>query len=130
RAEITQDDSPCSGRDRTYHKSPAMAAKQQAREQAVVKKATTVLLRQGWGEFTIDKVLASAPLSRGTLYKHFRNREDLGLAIAVELIRRNSEFVNRIKDFKGSTRERYLAQLGAFRLYYHINPEHQDALIT
>ncbi|MDX2111018.1 MAG: TetR/AcrR family transcriptional regulator [Verrucomicrobiota bacterium] len=122
----TQPDKP----DKAYRKSPAMLAKQQGREHDLVLAATDVLVQRGWAAFTVDEVLERAPLSRGTLYKHFRNREDLGIAIAVELLERNLAFAVRVEKFDGGTRERYVAMVGALRLHSLLHPDASKALYS
>lgn len=104
-------------------KTPRMLAKQKAREEALLKVATKLLVERGWHRFTMEAVLSQAKLSRGTLYKHFRSREDLAMAIGVATGHPHLEFMQRASNYKGSTRARFLAITAAFRLYDLINPQ-------
>ncbi len=104
-------------------KTSRMLAKQKAREEALLKVATKLLVERGWHRFTMESVLSQAKLSRGTLYKHFRSREDLAMAIGVATGQPHLEFMQRASLFKGNSRARFLAISAAFRLYDLINSQ-------
>jgi AcrR family transcriptional regulator len=54
--------------------SPEHKAKTRAR---IVEAARVLFNRDGFAEVTIDQVMASAGLTRGGFYNHFRNKEEL-----------------------------------------------------
>jgi len=54
--------------------SPEHKAKTRAR---IVEAARILFNRDGFAEVTIDQVMASAGLTRGGFYNHFRNKEEL-----------------------------------------------------
>ena len=43
----------------------------------IVDSATAVLMERGMKEFTMDRVATGAGISKGTLYLHFRSKEEL-----------------------------------------------------
>ena len=54
--------------------SPEHKAKTRGR---IVEAARILFNRDGFAEVTIDQIMASAGLTRGGFYNHFRNKEDL-----------------------------------------------------
>jgi len=93
-----------------------------AREQTVLDHAEAFLRKEGWSGFTMDGLLAELDMSRGTLYKHFANREDLGLAVLIRASRRHMEFINRSALYPGNSRMRFSLVISAIKLYDMLQP--------
>jgi AcrR family transcriptional regulator len=62
----------------------------------VLDAAEVCFDRRGWSKTTMDNVAAVAGISRGYIYKHFRNRDGLKLAV---LVRRADAFNNKARPF-------------------------------
>ncbi|MDB5240859.1 MAG: TetR family transcriptional regulator [Spirosoma sp.] len=53
----------------------------------ILQKALTLIYRQGYGMTSIDTILATTQLTKGAFFYHFRNKEEMGLALIQELIK-------------------------------------------
>ena len=62
---------------------------QHSKREHLIETAMGLFCREGFRTTSINKILAEAGVSRATLYKHFKSKEDLSLAI---VRRRNEEF--------------------------------------
>jgi AcrR family transcriptional regulator len=62
----------------------------------VLDAAEVCFDRKGWSKSTMENVAAVAGISRGYIYKHFRNRDGLKLAV---LVRRADAFNARARPF-------------------------------
>ena len=71
-----------------------MLSKQQARANRILDAAAALILRWGYNKTTIDDIARQAEVAKGTIYLHWRTREDLfralikreQLAMGVELL--------------------------------------------
>ncbi|MBC6611113.1 TetR/AcrR family transcriptional regulator [Hymenobacter sp. BT507] len=57
------------------------------REQSILAAAKTVFLTKGLVAATIDDIAAAAELGKGTLYRHYRSKEDIMLALSEQAFR-------------------------------------------
>ncbi|RME69281.1 MAG: TetR/AcrR family transcriptional regulator [Verrucomicrobia bacterium] len=79
------------------------------RETAILDIAGRILAREGMAALTMERVLAEVDFSKGTLYNHFRCREDLLIAWHARCFRQHFELFARGALFRGRPRERFLA---------------------
>ena len=77
------------------------------RRAKILDGARAVLRAHGFEKFTLDRVAQEVGLSRGGMYSYFRTREDLLLALHVEVV---AEFTKRLRtNLKpGSTDEEFV----------------------
>jgi AcrR family transcriptional regulator len=64
-----------------YRKSPASAARKQARRKCILDAATRLFGSQGYHATTVPMIVADSDSSVGSFYIHFRNKEDVFAAV-------------------------------------------------
>ncbi|HEX3627551.1 MAG TPA: TetR/AcrR family transcriptional regulator [Verrucomicrobiae bacterium] len=79
------------------------------REELILDHAQRSLLKDGFQNLNLDDLAKSVEYSKGTLYLHFKTKEDIALAVATRAIRERAEFFERGAKFKGTSRERMRA---------------------
>jgi AcrR family transcriptional regulator len=79
------------------------------REELILDHAQRSLLTDGFQNLNLDDLAKAVEYSKGTLYLHFKTKEDIALAVATRAIRERAEFFERGAEFKGSSRERMRA---------------------
>jgi AcrR family transcriptional regulator len=95
------------------------------RERQLLRHARGLLRDGGYDHLTINRLAQASGLARMTLYKHFGNRQDIVLKLAVQSTARRADFVERAALFKASTRERLAAIIDVSRVMmpYHMRHE-------
>jgi len=76
------------------------------RENLILSHAARLLARDGFQDLNLDELAAAIEYSKGTLYLHFKTKEDLVLAVATQALRQRAELLERTATFAGTTRER------------------------
>ncbi|MFA5941784.1 MAG: TetR/AcrR family transcriptional regulator [Sinimarinibacterium sp.] len=64
---------------------PRVRARSRAAEQAILKATLEILSERGYAALTIDRVAASARASKTTIYRRWKNKEHLVLAVFGQL---------------------------------------------
>jgi AcrR family transcriptional regulator len=77
-----------------------------AREELILDHAGRLLLRDGYQNLNLDELAEAIEYSKGTIYLHFKTKEDLVLAIATRIARQRADLFERGSKFTGKTRER------------------------
>ncbi|CAN5643061.1 hypothetical protein BH10CHL1_BH10CHL1_19540 [soil metagenome] len=67
--------------DQPTYSSPSESSKRQERAQRILNAAATLILRWGYNKTTIDDVARQAGVAKGTIYLHWKTREDLFMAL-------------------------------------------------
>lgn len=80
-----------------------------AREELILDHAQRLLLRDGFQNFNLDRLAEAVEYSKGTLYLHFKTKEDLALAVATRALKERADFFERALRFEGRSRERVRA---------------------
>lgn len=80
-----------------------------AREELILEHARRLLLRDGYQNLNLDELAKAIEYSKGTIYLHFKTKEDLALAIATRIARHRADLFERGSKFTGKTRERMRA---------------------
>lgn len=80
-----------------------------AREELILDHAGRLLLRDGYQNLNLDELAKAIEYSKGTIYLHFKTKEDLALAIATRIARQRADLFERGGRFTGKTRERMRA---------------------
>lgn len=97
------------------------------RRQRILDVGRQLLLERGYLGLTMDRVAAEMEYSKGTIYQHFPNKEELVVALAVQTAEKRCEFFQRAATFQGTPRER-LAGIGeAADLFQRLYPDHAQA---
>jgi AcrR family transcriptional regulator len=101
------------------------AKRQQAladREAELLVIAEQLVAKDGFANFTMDKLTANASYSKGTIYNHFNSKEDLIAALCIKSLRKELSLFRQAQTFEGNLREKCLALLYAYQLHAHQNP--------
>jgi AcrR family transcriptional regulator len=95
------------------------------RERRLLRHARRLLSGGGYDHLTVNRLAARSGLSRMTLYKHFANRQDIALKLAVQSTARRADFVERAALFKASTRERLAGIIDVSRVMMPFHMRHE-----
>lgn len=78
------------------------------RELELLNIAETIISQEGVSGLTMDKLVATCDYSKGTVYNHFANKEDLYCALSIENLRFCISLTKRALDMDGTLREKCL----------------------
>jgi len=99
--------------------------RQQERQQRMLEAALSEFCRTGFHKANVDEIARIASVGKGTLYRHYENKEGLFLSVFEMVIQRLQEFIHERADFKNfekGTREAiraYLEQISAKPEIFH-----------
>lgn len=79
------------------------------REELIITHAGRLLVRDGYQNLNLDALAEAVEYSKGTLYLHFKTKEDLVLAVATRALRERADLFERATRFTGKSRERIRA---------------------
>lgn len=94
------------------------------REQLILDTAHDMLLERGYIGLTMDRIAEQIDYSKGTVYQHFSNKEDLLTALLIRTAKIRAQFFERALAFEGRTRERMGAIGVAAEVFLGLFPEH------
>ena len=77
-----------------------------ARENLILEHAARLLAQDGFQDLNLDDLAKAVEYSKGTLYLHFKTKEDLALAVATRALGQWADLLERAASFPGSTRAR------------------------
>jgi AcrR family transcriptional regulator len=80
-----------------------------AREELILDHAQRMLLKDGFQNLNLDTLAEAVEYSKGTLYLHFKTKEDLALAVVTRAQKERANFFERTLQFKGRSREKAAA---------------------
>ncbi len=98
------------------------------REQLILDTAKEILQKEGLANLTMDRVAAEIEYSKGTVYSHFKNKEEIISGISCRCMINLTELFTRAKNYPGSSRERISAIGIAHSLYALLNPTEVENL--
>lgn len=84
----------------------------QEREAQILQVARDHLVSCGYLGLNMDRIAAEMQYSKGTIYQHFRNKEEILLALANESLLRRCGMFEQAAAWPGTTRQR-IAAIGA-----------------
>lgn len=97
-----------------------------AREELILDHAQRLLLRDGFQNLNLDDLAEAVEYSKGTLYLHFKTKEDLGLAVVTRALKEKAEFFERALVFEGRSRERIRAVGFACCHFAEVHPDYYN----
>ncbi|MCG8670752.1 MAG: TetR/AcrR family transcriptional regulator [Pseudomonadales bacterium] len=101
----------------------------QQREQLFLDTARSIIRAQGFHALTMEKIAAETEYAKGTIYKHFANKEDLVLALCTQALSYMVRICQAMEQFPGTPREK-LAVVGvAYQVYAEKFPEEFDLIM-
>lgn len=76
-----------------------------AREELILDHAQRMLLQGGFQNLNLDELAEAVEYSKGTLYLHFKTKEDIALAVVTRALKERADFFERALKFQGRSRE-------------------------
>lgn len=109
--------------------APPTRKERQFRERGdlVLRVARTLLLERGYLGLTMDRIATATEYSKGTIYQHFANKEEIVAALAVQTAEKRVALFERGAASTGSTRERILGVGIAAEVFLRLYPDHFKA---
>jgi len=92
------------------------------REQLILDTAKDILQQEGYANLTMDRVAAEIEYSKGTVYNHFKSKEEIISGISCRCMNNLIELFTRAKNYKGNNRERISAVGVAHSMYAQLHP--------
>ncbi len=96
----------------------------QEREAKILSVAREMLLQDGYLGLSMDRIAEAVEYGKGTVYRHFPNKEDIIMALAVETQKKRTALFQRASLFRGASRERLTAIAVACELFVRLYPSH------
>ncbi len=93
------------------------------RDLLIREAARKILLEQGFHNLTMDRIATAVEYSKGTIYQHYKSKEDVLTALAADALGKEVALFERAATFKGRARERVSAIGVASDLYMVLYPE-------
>ncbi len=90
-----------------------------SKKDELVEKALEVFYREGFHATGMDKLVAETKISKTSMYKHFRTKEDLILAtLKLRDLRFRENFMNRAAALSNSPKQELLATFDALKEWF------------
>lgn len=100
------------------------------RQELFLDIAEQLLAEHGHQALSMDRIAEIAEYSKGTVYQHFKCKEEVLIHICWRGMAELAELFERAASFDGNSRERMLACLISHSLYAKLYPLHFDMINT
>ena len=94
------------------------------REAKILEVARRILASEGYIKLNMDRIAAEIEYAKGTVYQHFRNKEDIIVALDIEGHKVMAELFRMAASFEGTPRHRMTAIGVASNLKNQLYPDH------
>ena len=94
------------------------------RQQRILDVARAELIQHGYHGLNMKRIAATVEYSKGTVYNHFANKEEIIVALAIETVSKRLEMFKQAAQFKGSSRFRMLAIGQTAEKFVHDYPDY------
>lgn len=94
------------------------------REGLILDVARGMLIDRGYLGLTMERIADATEYSKGTIYQHFPNKEEIVAALAIESAERRVALFEKAATFAGHSRERLTAVGMAEELFVRLYPQH------
>ncbi|MEM1159094.1 MAG: TetR/AcrR family transcriptional regulator [Verrucomicrobiota bacterium] len=92
------------------------------RECLIIEQANDLLVSKGYIGFNLDELAERIEYSKGTLYQHFKSKEDIILAVVIWHLETRVDLFSRAAGFEGRTREKISGVGMADQILSHLYP--------
>lgn len=92
------------------------------REEDVIEAALLRIEASGYASLTLEQLARDISCSKGTIYNHFANKEDLLLELGIRCYEGQQQFYNRLDNYEGNSREKMMGIFLAYQIYSFLNP--------
>ncbi len=93
------------------------------RESHLLDVAREMLVAQGYAGLSLERLADATNYSKGTIYIHFKTKEDLVTALASQTMEQRASLFDRACRFQGGSRERMLGIGFADELFARLYPQ-------
>jgi AcrR family transcriptional regulator len=94
-----------------------------AREADLLRISRKLIVEHGVQGLTMEKLATATPFSKGTIYQHFRSREDILATLCITMGELRLNMFERASRFAGSSRERAVAANKGHSLLFQLHRE-------
>jgi len=84
-------------------------------KQFILETAAIIYNEKGLAGTGVDDILEATRLTKGCLYSHFENKEDLTLQVADYLLQKSFEAMSKVLSSPGTAKERIFAYLDLYK---------------
>ena len=91
------------------------ATKAERTKQFILETAAIIYNEKGLAGTSVDDILEATQLTKGCLYSHFENKEDLTLQVADYLLQKSYEAMRKVLSVPGTVKERIFAYLDLYK---------------
>ena len=95
----------------------------QLREKRILEVAQSVLVEHGYHGLSMERIAGLVEYSKGTVYNHFANKEEIIVALAIATVTKRFEMFKQAAQFKGASRFRMLAVGQAAEKFVNAYPD-------
>jgi len=92
------------------------------REQLILNTARNLLATDGYQVFSMERIASEIEYSKGTIYNHFKSKEDILSALCCNSLEALTSLFERAKNHEGSSREKISALILAYALHAKLRP--------
>jgi AcrR family transcriptional regulator len=92
------------------------------RERRFLEVARGMLIDHGFAGLSLERLAEVTEYSKGTIYQHFKTKEDLVMALASQSIEQRAALFERVAGFEGRPRERMSGIAIADELFARLYP--------
>jgi AcrR family transcriptional regulator len=92
------------------------------RELRLIEVARRMLVAQGYAGLSMDRLAEATEYSKGTIYQHFKTKEDLVTALATQSMGMRTQLFERLAKFEGRARERMQGAGTADEIFARLYP--------
>lgn len=101
----------------------------QQREQLFLDTARQIIRNDGFHALTMEKIAAETEYAKGTIYKHFANKEDILVALCGQGLSYLVRLCREMANFPGKPREKLAIVATAYQVYSRKFPEEYDLIM-
>ena len=106
------------------NRSPKKQNEIEERETTILDVAARVFLSDGYHSLNMENIADEIGCSKGTVYGHFRNKEDILMELASRGVEKRAEMFSQAAAFAGRPRERMVVLWMSIELYVRAYPEY------
>ncbi len=100
------------------------------RDEDILRAARALVLSHGYHGITMNQIAQQTGYPKGTVYQRFACKEDVITALAAESMNRRVAMLRRADSFDGRTRERFAALAEAEALFWRLNSDDIQIVLT
>lgn len=94
------------------------------REAKILDVSRPMLVQSGYHGLSMDRIAETLQYAKGTIYNHFRCKEEIIISLAIETMEKRTDLFRRAAAFPGSSRERVVAVGMAAEIFVRLYPDH------